>query len=140
MDKSNTKKIDDTIPKPLFANHDEALKWANRRLSKYAEVRSVALILKAYTSGNINDKTEPNNDMAWSVNIKEGKIRPDAKNIMEFNEEIIQLLKDDAILTKTGPTIIWLPNAVKHIWAINLIQPNKNLTKTQINTKVPQKL
>ena len=117
--------VDDTIPKPLFANHDEALKWANRRLSKYAEVRSVALILKAYTSDNLNDKAEPNNDMAWSINIKQGKIQPDAKNITEFNEEINHLIGDDATLTNTTPTVIWLPNAIKYIWAINLVQPNR---------------
>ena len=140
MDKGSTKKIDDTIPEPSFANHKEALKWANRRLGGYAEIRSVALILKAFPPNNLNDPTKPNNDMAWSINIKEGKIRPDAKNIMEFNEEIIQLLQDDAILTKTERTIIWLPNAVKYIWAINLIQPNKNLTKTQITTIFLQKL
>ena len=38
---------DDMIPKPLFCNHDKALDWANRRLSQYAEIRSVALILKS---------------------------------------------------------------------------------------------
>ena len=139
MDKGSTKKIDDTIPEPSFTNHDEALKQTNRRLGGYAEIRSVALILKAFPPNNLNDPTKPNNDMAWSMNIKEGKIRPDAKNIMEFMEEINKLIQRDATLTKAEPTIIWLPNAIKHIWAVNLIQPNKNLTKTQITTKFLQK-
>ena len=52
MDKGNIKKIDDTIPEPSFDNHDEALKWANNRLSSYAEIRSVALILKTFPQNN----------------------------------------------------------------------------------------
>ena len=125
MDKGNIKKIDDTIPEPSFDNHDKALKWANKRLGSYAEIRSVALILKTFPQNNLNDLTEPDKDTSWSINIKEGRIRPDAKNVMEFMNEIKKLIQGDATLTKAEPTIIWLPNAIKHIWAINLVQPNK---------------
>ena len=117
---------DYTIPRPLFCNHDTALNWVNRRLRKYAEIRAVALILKAYPPKN---PTEPNNDMTWSVNLKGGDIQPDAGNISEFQRRVITLLQEDAILNKTEPMIIWLPNAVKYIWSIQLTQPNKNSTK-----------
>ena len=121
---------DDLIPKPLFVNHDKALKWANRRLGEYAEIRAVALVLKAHPPNTIM----PDDDPAWFINIKEGSIKPDASNIDEFQTNIIKLLKGDAVLIKTEPMIIWLPNAVKHIWSIQLIQPNKNLTKTKTTT------
>ena len=121
MDRGCTKKIADTIPKPLFANHEEALKWSNRRLSQYAEIRSVALILKSETP---NREPETENGV-WSLNIKSGNIHPDADNISEFTNTIKALIQEDAVIIKVEPMVIWLPNAVKHIWSIQLIQPNQ---------------
>ena len=111
---------DDMIPKPLFCNHDKALDWANRRLSQYAEIRSVALILK---SDMTNQKPESENGV-WSLNIKSGSIHPDSNNIIEFTKAIQTLIKSDAAIIKVEPMIIWLPNAVKYIWSIQLTQPN----------------
>ena len=114
--------MSDKIPRPSVSNHDDALKWANNRMAKYSEVRSVALIIKADYK---ELKTEGNNLMAWSLNLKEGSITPEEDNVKEFQKSIKELIKEDAILMRTEPIIIWLPNATKKIWSIQLIHPSQ---------------
>ena len=70
-----------------------------------------------------NQEPERENGV-WSLNIKSGSIHPESNNIIEFTNTIQTLIKSDAAIIKVEPMIIWLPNAVKHIWSIQLTQPN----------------